>query len=167
MELAGGYVTHREVVVHPGAVAIAPVDDAGNLVLVRQYRYPVLEELVEVPAGKLEKGEDPLGTARRELAEETGLTADTMQPMAVFYTTPGFCDEKMHLFLATGLHPAATADIHPDADEVIQVDCVPLDEAVQMCADGRIRDAKTISAVFLARATLGLGQPGVAGRTGE
>ena len=155
VKLAGGHVTHREVVRHPGAVAIAPVDAAGNLVLVRQYRYPVDEELLEVPAGKLEKGEEPLATAHRELAEETGLVALYMQPVAVFFTTPGFCDERMHLFLATGLRQAPEADIHPDADEAIKVERIPLGEAVEMCADGRIRDAKTMAAVFLVRGALG------------
>ena len=152
--LAGGGVTSREVVLHPGAVALAAVDGDGNFIFVRQYRYPVGVELWEVPAGKLEPGEEPFRAAHRELAEETGLAATMMQPLTVFFTTPGFCDEKMHLFLATGLGPARPSDIRPDDDEFIEVERVPLDEAVLMAVDGRIKDAKTIAAIFLARAAL-------------
>ncbi len=144
-------VLTREVVEHPGAVAIVAVLDAGDLVLVEQWRHPVSEVLLEVPAGTLDPDEEPLSCAHRELAEETGYTAGRMEPLAVFYSAPGFCTERLHAYLATGLLPGAQA---LDEDEVIRVRPVPRAEAVQMCLDGRIRDAKSIAAILCAERAL-------------
>jgi ADP-ribose pyrophosphatase len=146
-----GEALTREVVEHPGAVAIVAVSDDGDLVLVEQWRHPVAEVLLEVPAGTLGPAEEPLSCAHRELAEETGYTAGRMEPLAVFYSAPGFCTERLHTYLATGLLPGAQA---LDEDEAIRVRPVPRAEAVSMCLDGRIRDAKSIAAILCAERAL-------------
>ena len=149
VRLPDGRETVREVVAHPGAVAIVPVD-AGEVLFVRQYRYPAGEVLLEVPAGKLEPGEDPLDCARRELTEEIGRRAERLAFLGMFYTTPGFCDEKMHVFLASGLQAADEADGGRDADEFLDVVKIPLTEALAMLAAGELRDGKTIAALAMA-----------------
>ena len=111
VELPSGRETKREIVEHSGATAIVAVDSEGDVLLVRQYRKPVEKALLEIPAGGIEAGEDPLDCARRELAEETGFAAGRWDKLGIFYTTPGFCTEEMHVFLATGLEPVeGTAD---------------------------------------------------------
>jgi ADP-ribose pyrophosphatase len=141
VRLPNGRETKREVVEHKGAVAIVPLLPGNRVVLIRQWRYAVEEELLEIPAGTLEPGEEPLACAHRELAEETGYRAARLEPIASFYTSPGFTNERLHLFLATGLEPAAIAS---DEDELIEVVTIPWTEAMAMCADGRIVDGKTL-----------------------
>jgi len=146
VRLADGMPARREIVEHRDAVAIVPVDKAGNVLLVRQFRKPTEQELFEIPAGVMEEGESPDDAARRELAEETGQTADTLRCLASFYTTPGFCNEYMHLLLATDLRPMAAA---PDDDEDITLAWLPLADAVAMIETGDIRDAKTIIGLLM------------------
>ncbi|MGO0121923.1 NUDIX domain-containing protein [Desulfothermobacter acidiphilus] len=139
--LPDGRTSTREVVEYSGAVAIVPLTEAGEVVMVRQYRYPVGRELLEIPAGKIEKGEAPELCARRELEEETGWGAHSWRLMATFYSTPGFTSERMHLFLARQLYPAQRA---PDRDEFLQAEQLPLDRALALIEQGEICDAKSI-----------------------
>jgi ADP-ribose pyrophosphatase len=142
VRLPGGKTSFREVVEHPGAVAVLAIDENSCAVLVRQFRQPVGSILLEVPAGKLEPGEDPLTCARRELAEETGLSGASWTEAGWVYLSPGFCNEKIHLFITRGLSRtvAATAD----ADEHIEVLRLPLAEAARLVETGEIIDAKTV-----------------------
>lgn len=139
----------REVVEHPGAVAILVLDQKQRVLLVRQYRHPVTEIILEVPAGKLEAGEEPLACARRELAEETGCRGGEWEELTCFYTSPGFCDEKIHLFAARGVSQGPPA---PDDGEVLEPLWLDLAAAHRAVREGRIRDAKTIIALYFAAA---------------
>jgi ADP-ribose pyrophosphatase len=136
----------REVVRHRGSVAVLPVKDDGRLVLVRQYRYAVDALVWEVPAGRLDPGESPEEGARRELEEEVGLRPRRLEPLTVFYTTPGFCDETMHLFRATGLRAVAA---RPEADERIEARIFSLGQARGMIRRGEIREGKTLVALLM------------------
>jgi ADP-ribose pyrophosphatase len=150
VERADGHRTTREVVEHPGAVAIVAWD-GERLALVRQWRHATGEVLLEIPAGTLEPDEPPAETARRELAEEAGIAAATWVAGPRFFTAPGFCDELMHLFLATQLAPAA-GDDHADDDEQVEASWMTLAEAEEAVDAGGIRDAKTVAAIgWLAR----------------
>ena len=146
VEEPGGVRAQREVVRHRGSVAALPVHDDGRVVLVRQYRYAVDEAVWELPAGRLDPAETPLEGARRELEEEVGLRAARLAPMGVFYTTPGFCDEVMHLFRATGL---SSVPPRPEADERIEALACTLEEARSMMARGEVREGKTMVALLL------------------
>lgn len=147
VNLPNGKQAVREVVVHPGAVAVVAVTDADELVLIKQFRYPVGQVIWEIPAGKLEKGEDPLSCAQRELAEETGHGAEQWKHLSTFFTTPGFSDEIMYIYLASGLH---TDKQTADDDEFIELHYIPFAEALRMISDGEIKDAKTIAGILLA-----------------
>ena len=150
VERADGRRTTRDVVEHPGAVAIVAWDGA-RVAMVRQWRHATGRSLLELPAGTLEPDELPEATARRELAEETGLAATTWEHGPRFYTAPGFCDELMHLYLATGIGPADGEAPH-DEDEELELEWLELSDALAAIDDGRIRDAKTIAGVgWLAR----------------
>ena len=140
IELPDGGKAVREVIRHPGAVCVLPVDGDGNVWLVKQFRYPFGAVTLEAPAGKLEYGENPDEAAARELSEETGLTADTVEKIGSLYTTPAMIDEVIHLYLATGLHEGAQ---HLDDDEFINVEKRPLADAVAGVLNGEIPDAKT------------------------
>ncbi len=131
----------RDVVRHPGAVAIVALTDDGRICLVRQYRTALGRVTVEVPAGKLDPGEDPLECARRELTEETGMEAERMAYLTTIASSVGFCDELIHIYMATGLTFSASS---PDADEFINVDLVDLSELIDAVLDGRIEDSKTV-----------------------
>jgi ADP-ribose pyrophosphatase len=148
VELPNGQTSTREVVEYTGAVAVVALDGQGNVILVRQFRYPVGRELVEIPAGKIDPDEDPLECAKRELAEETGYRAREWTNLLRFFSTPGFTSEYMHLFLAQGLE---TGDQAPDEDEFVEVTKVPLSEAVGMVERGEICDAKSIVGLLLAQ----------------
>jgi ADP-ribose diphosphatase len=134
----------REIVEHPGAVAIVAIDREGLLTLVRQRREAVRKELLELPAGTLEGGEAPLESARRELAEETGLTGGTWSEVVAFYTTPGFCRERMHLFFA---HDLERGTPNPAADEQLELVRWPVGEIEAHLAE--IEDAKTLAGLLL------------------
>lgn len=147
-ELPNGKPAKREVARHVGASAVIPVDAQGNVWLVRQFRAPIDQILLEIPAGKLDyKGEDRLSAAKRELAEETGLTAASWTHLCDTVTTPGFSDELISLYLAQEL---SSGDSHPDEDEFLNIERIPLKEAVEMVMRGEISDAKTICAVLMA-----------------
>jgi ADP-ribose diphosphatase len=135
----------REVVRHRGSVATLAVHDDGRIVLVRQYRHPVGARMWELPAGLLDAGESPMEGARRELEEETGLRAASLVPLADFYTTPGFCDERMYVFRATAFTEVPP---RPDDDEVIEVKTCTLSEAREMIRRGEIREGKTLVALL-------------------
>jgi ADP-ribose pyrophosphatase len=141
IQLPNGNITMREVVHHPGGVCVAAVDDLGLVTVVRQYRYPFGEHLLELPAGKLEKGEEPLPAAKRELSEETGLEADTWIDLGPIYTSPGFSTETLYIYLARDLHQGQA---HPDPGEFLDVDKIPLTELVAMVEAGTVQDAKTV-----------------------
>jgi len=148
VERADGHRTTREVVEHPGAVAILAWD-GERLATVRQWRHATGQALLEIPAGTLEPEEPPQETARRELAEEAGLAAATWVAGPRFYTAPGFCTELMHLYLATGLSETAAGG---DEDEQLEPSWLTLSEALAAIDDGRIIDAKTMAGVsWLAR----------------
>ncbi len=147
VRLPDGNTSRREVVEHHGAVAIVPLLPDRRVILVKQWRYPIGRLLTEIPAGTLEDGEEPIDCAMRELAEETGYSSGSMTHLVSFYSTPGFCDEQLHVFLATDLVPA---DATADADEFIELATVEWDEAVAMCLDGRIADAKSIAGILAA-----------------
>ena len=151
VRLTSGVEAEREVVDHPGAVAVVAVDERRRVVLVRQYRYPVKQPLEEIPAGKLEPGEDPLLAAQRELEEETGYLAGSWEQVGDFFTAPGFCNERMRLFFARGLR---SGHRHPDEDEEVEGYLLDLEEAARRAAEGRFHDAKTIAGLLLAERRL-------------
>ncbi len=143
-ELPNGAPCKREIVEHPGGAAVLCVED-GKVVLVRQYRYAYGEELLEIPAGKLDPDEDPAVAARRELEEETGLVADLV-PLTVLYPTPGYSNEKIYIYQAKNVRKGVR---HPDQDEFLDVIPMPIEEAIARIKSGAIRDAKTIAALLL------------------
>jgi len=147
VELPSGKKTKREIVEHGGCTAIVALDSEKNVLLVRQYRKAVERMLLEIPAGGIEPGEEPLEGARRELEEETGFSAERWEHLSLFYTSPGFCTEFMHLYLATGLQPAERA---ADDDEHIEVVRVPLKKSLELIDSGEICDAKSIAGLLLA-----------------
>ena len=152
VSLPNGHRATLEVVHHPGAAAIVAVDATGAVPLLHQYRHAVGGYIWEVPAGTLGRDEAPEACARRELREETGLEAAQWTSLGSIVTTPGFCDERIHLFLARDLSDA-TQEL--DVDEILTVRRVPLAEALAMVHDGRIEDAKSIAALTRAAARLG------------
>ena len=141
-----GQTIRRDVIMHPGAVVILPVLDAGRVILLRNHRFAVGETLWEVPAGTVEPGEPLLEGAERELAEETGYTAAKWQTLGYLYASPGVLDEKLHLFVAEELTPGPA---RPEPGEQLQPVVVEFDEAIRMCLAGEIRDAKTITSLLL------------------
>lgn len=148
VELPNGQQASREVVEHSGAIGVVALERDSRVYLVRQYRYPIGKVTLEIPAGKLEEGEEPLNCARRELREEAGIEAERWEPLLTFYTTPGFSNEIMHLFLATELSRREAA---PDQDEFLQIVSLPLEEALDKVSKGEILDAKTILGLLLVR----------------
>jgi ADP-ribose pyrophosphatase len=141
VELPDKKYSKREIVEHPGAVAILPLTDDNDVILVKQYRKAIEKEILEIPAGKLEIGEEPRETAIRELKEETGYTAKKMEYLLEFYTSPGFSNEKLYLFIATGL---VEGEAEPDRDEYIEITKLKLDDLLNMISKGDILDCKTI-----------------------
>ena len=144
--LPDGKEAVRELVHHPGAVAILPVLEDGSIVFVKQYRYPLDSILYEIPAGKLELNEDPLECATRELSEETGYSASKWSKLTTIATTPGFTDEIIHLYLAEGLE---LHEQHTDDDEFIEVVTIGQDDVRKMLLSETIFDARTLSALYM------------------
>lgn len=146
-----GSVGPMEMIRHPGASAIVPVldpeSDDPTVILIRQYRYAADGYLYEVPAGRLDPGEEPVECARRELAEETGYRAERVEHLFTMYTTPGFTDEKIHLYLATGL---TLGESNREADEFLELVPTPMSKALSMIEQGEIQDAKTALSLFYA-----------------
>lgn len=147
--LPNGNRTELEIIRHPGASAVVPLTDDNKVLLVRQYRHAAGGYILEIPAGKLDAGEEPAVCAARELQEETGVKAGRLDKLASILTTPGFTDEVIHLYLAQQLQPGKQA---LEANEVLTVETIPFEDAVQMCLDGRIQDAKSICAILLVAA---------------
>ena len=143
--LPDGKEAVREVMRHPGAAAIVPLTDDGNVICVRQYRYPFSSVMLEIPAGKLDPGEEPIACAKRELLEETGYQAQELTPLGVYYPSVAVLDEKIHLFLARGLTFRAP---NPDADEFLHVVERPLKALVDEILLGEVPDGKTQTAVL-------------------
>ena len=148
----GELTYQRDVVHHPGSAVIVPVHDDGTVVLVRQYRHPAVRYLLEVPAGTLADGERPDAGAARELEEELGLVAQHLDKLSEFFVSPGFLEEKMWVYLATGL---SEGKLNPDDDEVLEVVRLPIGEALEMITSGEIQDAKTIIGLMLAAPRVG------------
>ena len=146
VQLPDGRSAIRDVVRHPGAVAVVALTDEGRICLVRQYRTALGRVTVEIPAGKLAAGEDPLECASRELLEETGMEAEKIAYLTTIASSAGFCDELIHIYMATGLSFSKSS---PDADEFINVDLVEVGELVDAVLDGRIEDAKTVVGALL------------------
>ena len=147
VELSPGRTAKREIIEHGDVVAIVAIDSEDVVLLVRQYRKAVEQALLEIPAGLIESGEDPLQCARRELMEETGFTAGKWDYLGGCYTSPGFCTEDMHVYLATGLRQAARK---ADDDENIELVRIPLNEIPGIIESGEIRDAKSVAGLLLA-----------------
>ena len=148
VRLPDGSESAREIVEHHGGVGVLPVDGEGMAYCVRQYRYAFGEHVLEIPAGKLEQGEDPRDCAVRELGEETGFTAARLIDLGHAYPSPGYCHEILYLYLALGLTPGKA---HLDAGEFLDVERHSLDELVEMAMDNTLSDAKTLSAVLKAK----------------
>lgn len=134
-----------QVVRHPGGVGVLPLHDDGTVTLIRQLRPAVDAELLEIPAGRLTPGEDPALCGHRELAEETGLSADALSPLGILHSSPGVFDEVIHLYLATGL---SQGDADPEPYEEVETVRLPVEEAMRMASDGKITDGKTLAALL-------------------
>lgn len=152
VELPDKKYSTREIVEHPGAAVVVPITDDGKIIMVKQFRKPVEDSLVEVPAGKLDKGEDPTICAHRELQEETGYISANMQYLFSFYSSPGFSNEIMHLFIATDL---TQGEANPDEDEYIEIVSYELGQLIEMIFQGKIKDSKSIIAIFAASQYIG------------
>ena len=146
-EIADGSIRPREVVEHNGGVCVVALDDENNIYMVRQFRYAVGRAVLEIPAGKLEKGEDPLEAAKRELSEETGFTAEKWLSLGEMYPTPGYCSEKLYVYLARNL---AAGEAHLDDGEILTAEKIKLSDVVKMIMDCKISDAKTVFGVLKA-----------------
>ena len=146
IEVSSSLNVRREVVEHPGAVVIVPIDREGRILWVRQYRHAAGRSLLELPAGTLEAGEKPEVCARRELAEETGFAAASWSVLGGFYSAPGFCSEYLHAFAATDLTPEVA---QADEDEDITVEALSLDESFALMDSAQIEDAKSLAALHL------------------
>jgi ADP-ribose pyrophosphatase len=146
-----GRETKLDIIEHGGSVILVPVDENGNLLFVRQYRHAAGMDLLELPAGTLEAGEDPAVCAARELREETGFAADNIQKIGDFYLAPGYSTEFMHVYLARSLRHDP---LEADADEFLSVEKIPVAEAFQMAEKGDMPDAKSLAALLLAKSHL-------------
>lgn len=155
VELPDGNQATREVIRHHGGVTVLAIDGEDNILFVRQFRYPYARVLLELPAGKLELGETPLACGARELEEETGFAAENFCSLGEVYPSPGYVDEVLHLYLATGL---TQREQHLDVDEFLKVEKIPLDKAVEYCVDGTLNDAKTVVAILRYNALRRLGR---------
>lgn len=146
VEISDGHKSFREVVKHSGGVVILAINK-GKVLFVKQFRYPMKEVLLELPAGKLEYGEDPFKAAQRELEEETGYCADNWTDLGFVYTSPGYSDEKLYLYKAENLH---FTQCHPDEGEILEPIEIKIDDAINMINKGEINDAKTLCAFMRA-----------------
>ena len=150
VEDAAGVLHTREIINHQGGSVIVPLFDNGDVMLVRQYRYPYKKFVVELPAGKLEPLEDPLIAAKRELQEETGYEAEHYEKLTAMFTTPGFCNEVLHIYLATGLKKSRMGQHLDEGEQSLTVERLPLPIVVEKIIRGEICDGKTIAGIFLA-----------------
>ena len=152
-ELPNGRIVGREVVEHPGGVAILPLHEDGTVNIVRQFRYPFGQVVTELPAGKLERGEDPRLAALREVQEEVGVIPGELIDLGCLYVSPGITNEVLHMYLARDLKQG---DCHPDEDEFLEGERVPFADLFRQVMDGEIRDAKTVALVLKTKIYLGL-----------
>ena len=148
VRLPDGRTTRLDIVNHIGSAVIVPVDDQGNMYFVRQYRHAARLDMLELPAGTLEPGEDPLVCAQREVREETGMAADHIRDIGGFYLAPGYSTEFMRVYLATELHHDP---LEADADEFLSVEKLPVMDAIRLAEGGGVPDAKTLAALLLAK----------------
>jgi ADP-ribose pyrophosphatase len=147
LRMPDGHETKFDIVEHGGSVVILPVDDQGNLLFVRQYRHAAGLDLLELPAGTLDEGEDPETCVHREIREETGMAARKVELLGGFYLAPGYSTEYMYVYLATSLH---SDPLEADADEFLTLERIPIPEALEMAANGKLPDAKSLAAFCLA-----------------
>ena len=154
VRLPNGKVAELEIAHHPGGAAVVAIDAEGRVCLLRQFRHAAGGWLTELPAGKLDGGEPPLECARRELAEEAGVSARRWEKLGEFYSSPGVLTEVIHLFLAHDLEPA---DASPEEHEVLEASWVPVQEAIGLAASGRLQDAKSVIGLLWARERLSTG----------
>jgi ADP-ribose pyrophosphatase len=152
IRLPNGNQTWLDIVDHPGAVTMVPVDPEGRVYFVRQYRHSAGGEILELPAGTVDEGEEPEACALREVREEIGMSASQLEKIGEFFLAPGYSTEYMHVYLATGLQPDP---LPGDEDEFISVESLPYSRAFELIAGGQIRDAKTLAALYLAQPYLG------------
>ena len=146
-QMPDGAAVHREVVEHPGGVGIVPVISDGKVLMVRQYRYPMECEVLEIPAGKLERGEDPMECAVRELSEETGCTAGRIVDLGAIYPSPGYCREILYLYLALDL---SQGKMHLDEHELLSVEAIGIGELIKKIMANELPDAKTVVGILKA-----------------
>ena len=146
VEMPGGRKTTREIVEHGECVAVVPIDAEGNIILVSQFRKAIEKELLEIPAGGIEAGEDPVATVRRELREEIGYLPRKVDRLGGFYSTPGFCTEYLYLYLATDLVPS---QLHAEDTESIRLVRVPVNHILSLINSGKICDAKSIAGLLI------------------
>ena len=151
--LPNGAEASREVVEHPGGVCILALQEDGTVPLVRQFRYPLGDVMLELPAGKLERGEEPRPAAIRELGEEVGLEPGRLTELGFLYVSPGFCTERLYMYLARDVKQVP---VHPDEDEFLDIVHLPFGELVDMVMSGQITDGKTVAAVLKTKVLLGL-----------
>ena len=151
--LPNGAEAGREVVEHPGGVCVLALREDGTVPLVRQFRYPLGDVLLELPAGKLEYGEDPRSAAIRELGEEVGLEPGQLTDLGFIYVSPGFCTEKLHMYLARNVKEVP---VHPDEDEFLDIVHLPFEQLAQRVMSGEITDGKTVATVLKTKVLLGL-----------
>ena len=151
VRLPNGNITQLDIVEHVGAVTLIPIDEEGRVLFVRQYRHAAGEHLLELPAGTLEVGEPPIECARREVREETGMAADTLEKVGEFFLAPGYSTEYMYIYLATGLRPDP---LPGDQDEFLSLVPLEVEQVYELIRNGEIRDAKSIAAMMLMRARL-------------
>ena len=147
VEIADGSIRPREIVEHNGGVCVVAVDDDNNVFMVRQFRYAVGKTMLEIPAGKLESGEDPFEAAKRELSEETGCTAEKWTELGFMHPTPGYCSEKLYVYLAQNLK---NGEMHLDDGEILTVEKYPVSQIIDMIMSGDISDGKTVFGVLKA-----------------
>jgi len=149
-----GRIRKCEIISHIGGGVVVPLLENGDILLVRQYRYPHKKFILELPAGKLEPDEDPLECAKRELLEETGYTAAKFEKLTSLFTTPGFCSEVLHIYLATGLKKSHLGQSLDEGEESLTIEQLSLSKAIEMIESGEIADSKSIAGILLAERKL-------------
>ena len=149
VEYPSGNKSVREIAHHPGGAVVVPILDDGRAILVRQLRYPLGKRILELPAGKLSPGEDPMAAAGRELEEETGWVAGELEKLTSIYTTPGFCDEVLHIYLGTSLKEASSGHKREEGELSMTLEMISLQEAVGMIERGELQDSKTIIGLLM------------------